>query len=223
MLLKIRVKIIFTTFLFLIANQSGAQHTSVPETIDTKATYLIYLHGGVVQDQGRNAVSVYYGAYLYDAILDSLQKQGFVVISEVRNRNTSDSVYALNVSSQVETLVSKGVESNKIVIVGASAGAYIAIDASKILKQTNVKYVLLGLCSNYAIDFYAKDPTKMIGNFLSIYETTDSKKSCLSIFKNLNNGSKFMEIALDMGIDHAFLFKPYPEWVNPMSNWIKNN
>lgn len=55
----------------------------LPDNIEPGEHYLFYLHGGIVQQQGVNAVSQYYGAYKYLDILDSLSTRGFNVISEV--------------------------------------------------------------------------------------------------------------------------------------------
>ncbi len=214
---------ILFTCMICIANTLSAQHTSVPEEVDTMKTYLFYLHGGVVQDQGRNAVSDYYGEYLYDAILDTLQNRGFIVISEVRPKDTDDDAYAQKISSEVKSLMSKGVSVNNIVIVGASAGAYLTLEVSKIINQREMRYVLIGLCSDYAVDYYAKDQAQIIGRFLSIYEKSDSKKSCKSIFANRSKDIEFTEIVLNMGIDHAFLYKPFKEWVDPICNWVIPN
>lgn len=30
-------------------------------------------------------------------------------------------------------------------------------------------------------------------------------------------------IELNMGIDHAFVFKPYKEWIAPLTRWIRND
>ena len=43
-----------------------------PATPDPAATYVFYLHGRIVQQQGRHAVSAEHGPYYYDAIVERL-------------------------------------------------------------------------------------------------------------------------------------------------------
>lgn len=205
-------------------NNANAQNasSSVPRKINHDGIYLFYLHGGVVQAQGANAISPYFGKYEYHAILDTLKNQNFYVISEVRPKNTIEEEYAKKIIKQIDTLINKGVPDKNIVVVGASLGAYIAMEASILNRKENIRFVILGLCSEYALNYFTKEKNKFCGQFLSIYESSDSKGTCFDIFQNLENGSSFEEIELNMGISHAFLFKPYNEWVKPMVNWIKN-
>src|SRR5206468_510790 len=83
---------------------------------------LSFLHGRIVQEQGRRAVSPDYGPYEYDAILRGLASAGFVVISEVRPRGTEAPVYADRVVGQVRRLLDAGVPSRQITVLGASMG-----------------------------------------------------------------------------------------------------
>lgn len=210
----------FVTFtLFNVSAQSVS--TSLPERPDINKTYLFYLHGGVVQDQGANAVSEYYGKYEYQAILDTFKNHGFYVISEVRPKNTIEKEYAKKLKNQIDSLIRLGVSDKNIIVVGASLGAYIALETSILNKNPNIRFALLGLCSAYALEYFQPFKKDFMGQFLSIYEGSDSKGTCLSIFQGLEGNSSFKEIKLEMGIDHAFLFKAYDDWVNPLINWIK--
>ncbi len=212
--------ILFVTLTALNVNAQSVS-TSVPENPDIRNTYLFYLHGGIVQDQGANAVSEYYGKYEYQAILDTLKNRGFYVISEVRPKNTSEKEYAKQLKNQIDTLLQYGVSGQNIIVVGASSGAYIALETSILTKNPNIRFVLLGLCSEYALEYFQPLQKDFSGQFLSIYESSDSKGTCLSIFQKLKGNSSFNEIKLEMGIDHAFLFKPYDDWVNPLIDWLK--
>lgn len=195
--------------------------TSVPEKPDVNTFYLFYLHGGIVQEKGANAVSPNFGKYEYYAILDTLKNEGFNIISEVRPKGTEEKEYAKKVKSQIDTLLSLGVADKNIIIVGASQGAYIALEASVLNDCPNIRFVLMGLCSEYAVKYFLPFQENITGNFLSIYESSDSKRSCLTIFQELRNGSRFKEIKLEMGNSHAFLYKPFKEWVKPLANWVK--
>ena len=217
--------VIFIIGIMLLYSSHGRCQTSeaIPQKVDPDRIYLFYLHGGVVQSQGRNAVSQYYGKYEYDAIIDTLVGKGFYVISEVRPKETDDIKYARKVKLQVDTLLDRGVPAKNIVIVGASLGAYMTLNAARIINDPDLRYVLIGLCSDYAVEYYTKENYPLQGRFLSIYEKSDSKQSCALIFNERSGQVRFTEIELNTGLDHAFLFKPYEEWVEPMTNWILGN
>ena len=209
-------------FLFLLAHQSQAQWTThVPEQIDPEAKYLFYLHGGVVQAQGLPAVSTYYGKYEYKQIVQRLSEQGFHVISEVRPKDSQEKEYADKVSAQIDSLSKAGVPIENISIVGASLGAYITMELALQRNEPDLKYALLGLCSEYAVGLYEGRKMEVKGRFFSIYEASDSKSTCQKLFSPDNKESRFKELRLEMGNDHAFLFKPYKEWLLPLSSWIK--
>lgn len=195
----------------------------ITHPVDSNGKFLFYLHGGVVQQQGAKAVSAYYGAYDYHGILDTLASEGFHVVSEVRPKESTEAEYANKVAAQVDSLLDHGVSPVNISVVGASLGAYIAVEVSYMLKNDRINYALLGLCSDYALDYFSKYKGKLYGNFLSIYEKTDDKGSCRPIFDKLPLNKKFIEIELRMGNSHAFLFKPYREWTEPLVNWINES
>lgn len=193
---------------------------SVPEKIDKTKRYLIYLHGGIVQDLGAEAVSEDFGKYEYHNILEVFKERGFNVISEVRPKETEITAYAEKLSEQIKLLKKRGVKDKNIIVVGASLGAYMTIEAAHKLEKNKVKFVLIGLCSEYAISRYASYKGKTHGNFLSIYESSDQKGSCQTLFEPLHGKSRFKEIRLVTGKGHGFLFTPGKEWVDPLVDWI---
>lgn len=213
--------ILYLIFFLINVSSLTAQSIdqSVPDSIDPEDTYLFYLHGGIIEAQGVNAVSKYYGAYKYLDILDTLSRHNFRVISEARPKGTDVKKYAAKVAGQVDTLLQAGVPQENIVILGASLGAYIAFEAAILIKNPGIRYAVLGLCSDYAVNYFSDYSDVLIGNFLSIYEHSDSKSSCQKIFENPSEDTLFKEIELNMGIDHSFLYKPYDEWVIPLVEW----
>ncbi len=194
--------------------------TNVPSPASPDAYYLFYLHGGIVQAQGAEAVSPYYGKYEYRAILDSLALQGFHVISEVRPKASEERQYARKVMAQIDSLLEAGVPLEQITVMGASLGAYITMELALMARRPQMKYILLGLCSDYAVELYQRQATELEGRFLSIYEQSDAKGTCRAIFADAQMAAEFNEVALNMGIDHAFLYKPFPEWIAPSVQWI---
>ncbi len=220
---KMKFKLIFTTAILLLSHLplSGQSITnSISEQINPTEKYLFYLHGGVVQQQGVNAVSPYYGEYKYLDILDSLSQGGFNVISEVRPKGMDEVTYAKKLKFQIDSLITAGLSPQNISIVGASLGAYVTLETALILNNSRINYALLGLCSDYALEYFSKYKHQLRGRFLSIYEGTDEKGSCRELFTDPSDGSSFKEIELNMGNSHAFLFKPYSEWITPLVQWI---
>lgn len=215
-----------TLVFFLIINTihlsvSAQKITStVSGKINNAETYLFYLHGAIVQEMGIHAVSEEFGAYEYLKILDTLSHYGYHIISEARPKGTDVVNYAEKVAKQIDTLLSRGVQPENIVVVGASQGAYIAVEAANLVKNPKVKYAILALCNDYNINYYSKYSTKLCGNFLSFYEESDQKKSCQKLLANQFCKTGFKEIKLNMGNGHGFIFKPYPEWTKPLVQWI---
>lgn len=216
------MKPVFTLILsiaFAAAIQGQTISAFAPKRPDASQKYLFYLHGGIVQEQGINAVSPRFGAYEYLKILDTLRSHGFNVISEPRPKGTEDLAYAVKVSKQIDTLMSRGVAPENIIVVGASQGAYIAIGVARRMKNSRISYAILALCSEYALDYFLKDPVALCGNFLSIYETSDSKGSCHKLLSDKLCKTGYTEISLSMGNGHGFIYKPYREWVLPLVQW----
>lgn len=183
--------------------------------------YVFYLHGAIVQQQGENAVSPSYGKYMYRAILDSFRKQGFKVISEVRPENTTGEAYAVKVATQVDSLIQNRVPPQNITIVGASAGAGIALEVAIIVENRNVNYAFMGICTASTPARYERK--KICGNFFSIYESSDSPGSCSKLLYNRMCGTGFKEIKLELGNGHGFLYQPYKEWLYPLAAWINES
>ena len=118
------------SLLFGFLNESSAQN------------YIFYLHGKIIENKGPQAVDDVngYGAYLYEAILDSLKQNGNKVISEVRAKNTDVKSYALKVKREIDSLLKLGVKPESITVIGASKGASIAMYVSTYLKNKNVNF-----------------------------------------------------------------------------------
>ncbi len=187
-----------------------------------KLGYLIYLHGAIVQQQGPNAVSEQFGPYQYQLILDSLHSKGFEVISEVRPKDSEIKPYAEKVQQQVLDLMAKGAKPAEITILGASLGAYMTLEASLLLDNPDIHYVTLGLCGDYGINYFKEYKGRFKGKFLSIYERSDSRGSCATLFEN-DPAAEFSEVEINTGLDHGFLFQPLEEWVQPIVSWISQS
>jgi hypothetical protein len=205
-------------FLFAICTANGQTiRTSVLNDIDTSKIYLFYLHGQITIENGKG-ISKYFGVYEYQNILDTFASYGYKVISEPRPMSVDEGEYAGKVSRQIDTLLKAGVNPAKISVVGASAGAYITIDVAMRVKNKNIKYAILGMCGPDTYKSY--EGRELCGNFLSIYESSDPHGSCLKLFEDKHCKTGIQEIKLNMNNSHAFLYKPYKEWIYPLVNWV---
>ncbi len=200
----------------------NAQHIYVttPENINSDDTYVFYLHGAIVQQQGANAISDRFGAYEYANIVQAFADKGYQVISEVRPKDAEIARYAVKISNEISHLISAGVPTNSITVVGASMGGYITLEVAYKLKNPDLNFAVLGLCSDHAFEYFSNRSSELCGNFFSIYEKSDGPKSCSKLLDHLSCGKSFKELALNMGNGHGFLYKPYSEWVGPLLEWI---
>ena len=213
--------IVILMLLVGMLDASGQSHAGFSERDVTQQVYFFYLHGGIVQEQGRSAVSDQFGPYRYQDIVDTLRTLGYKVISEVRPKGTVEIEYSVKVAGQVDSLLKIGIRPENIIIAGASQGAYIAIEVAWKVKNPKIRYVIMALCWEYSLEYFSKYKTGFCGNFLSIYERSDRKGSCNELLKNNVCMSGYKEIVLAMGNGHGFIFRPYPEWILPIVEWSK--
>jgi hypothetical protein len=180
--------------------------------------YVFYLHGRILEVQGRNAVETDngFGPYKYDDILDSLRKYNFEVISEVRQKNTDVNAYAELVSKQIGTLLKKGVPAGDITVIGASKGALIAMLVSGLQKNRDLNFIFLAACSEENLKAH---PINFWGNILSVYEKSDYYHSCADFKKQSTGIHHYKEIEINTGLKHGFLYRPLPEWLHPAIQW----
>jgi hypothetical protein len=195
-----------------------------PETIDPTESYLFYLHGRIIEDQGLPAVSPEFGEYEYIAILEVLSDHGFEVVSEQRPKDTDGIAYARRISDQISTLLEAGVPAQNITIVGASKGAGIAIYASHFIQNPDVRYVIMGICHPNVVGNLMNEQIHLTGHVLSIYDFVDDwAGSCQKLF-DFSEGkglSSYDEVILEIGTGHGILYVPLDEWIDPSIRWAR--
>ena len=182
--------------------------------------YLIYLHARIVEDSGtRRPVDSVFGAYQYDAILDSLRHAGFVVLSDQRPSGTNSDSFAAHVARQVDSLLQLGVSPRAITVLGFSKGGWIAILASSRLRNPAISFVFMAACGPWAFE---RPDLHVTGRLLSIYETSDSMGvSCDPMFARHGPGSRVREIRLSLGLGHGTFFLPRSAWLDPAIAWAR--
>jgi hypothetical protein len=204
----------------LAFSQSIGEH--LPKKRLAHAQYLFYFHGGVVTllgDMAINQSAPEWGPYEYKHILDSLQKRGFHVISEIRKKGVDDSIYVNKTVLQVDSLLKDGVNAGRILLLGASSGWNIVLHAAHKLKNNKLKYVLMGGCwPNTFKDYTTRE---LQGHYLSVIETSDPHGTCESIFRDRNEQSSFKEVKLNTGLSHGFIYKGHRVWINPIVRWFQ--
>jgi len=191
----------------------------VPDKPQKTALYLFYLHGLIIEEAGIRPKSEEHGYYEYQFILEELARQGFIVISEVRPKGTQIKPYAEHLASEVNKLLENGVPPGNITIVGASKGGIIGAYVSTMLKDEAINYVLLaGLFEKCLVD----EDLKLYGRVLSIHDRSDKLSIVPAKFFQRSEGlGQFKEVILGLDIGHGLIYRPYPEWVEPLLQWVQ--
>ncbi len=209
--------------LLFVSSMAFAQTvgSALPKVIDKRERFLFYLHGGVVTVLGNNAVNQSrpeWGPYEYLGILDSLKNRGFNIISENRKPGVDDSVYSGKIVGQVDSLLAAGVPPEQVLLLGASAGWNIVLQVADILKDKNMRYVIMGGCWPDTHKEYVN--MELYGHFLSVTEATDPHGTCQNIFEGRKHLSSYKEITLHTGLSHGFIYRGHRAWIDPVINWF---
>lgn len=193
--------------------------THAPETPDSNCRYLFYLHGLIVEEAGVRPKSEEHGYYEYQLILEELAGEGFVVISEAREKGTQIQAYAENIAAQITSLLGKGVAPGDIIVVGASKGGAIGSYVSAILKEKGIYYVMLaGLFEKWLVD----EDLKLYGKVLSIHDRADKLSITPERYFQRSEGlGQFKAIVLGLDNGHGLIYQPYRQWIDPMLAWVK--
>jgi len=201
------------------SNAQGVVLKDVPATVDTKASYLFYLHGRIIENGDLRPIDPRYGVYEYEEILRTLAAKGFAVISEARARDTDVNQYATKVVQQVNTLINAGVPPSHITVVGASKGALITMRVSTLLRNKDVNFVIMSNCNDWVDKNFQID---LHGNVLSIYDMNDEfGQTCRKFFDKASGLNRHKEVVLKVGTGHAVLYKPMKEWIDLVVEWAK--
>ena len=179
--------------------------------------HLIYQHGRIVQDQqNRRPVHAQHGPYELDAIADAFRKRGFTVHAEMRPKEITVDEAANAVVKQVRELIASGVAPDHITVVGASMGSSIIMRASARLQHPDVRFVALAPCFSRSAEAIFEEgggwPSR---NMLVIREETDVPSS------ECPKTDRAKELVLNTGLAHGFIYRPLPEWVEPVIEFAR--
>ncbi len=215
-----RFRVLLLAFSMLAA-PVGARAVEIydrfPDSIHADERYVIYSHGLIVEGNDPKPISPRYGQYDFPAIKQALfDGGGFNLIAYQRPKSTDDS-YADMLQSWVRRLLDAGVRPNRITLVGFSRGAELTALASNGLAAAGINTALLAICEKGEVSG-APDLT-FGGNFLSIYEKSDSLGKCNKLATR-SHLTSFKEVGISTGRKHGAFFQPLPEWVQPLKAWI---
>jgi len=194
--------------------------------VDTKARYLIYLHGRWLEHSSVDTVNRHFGRrYDYGAILGAFRAAGYRVISEIRSPVRAPR-YARQVAGRVRGLIGAGVPPGNITVAGFSKGGVIALVSATMIRHARVNYVVMAGCGKPGsrpganLDrFGARRGANMRGRVLSIYDRSDRRfGSCRRLISG-QPGLRFRELVLNTREGHGLFYRAAPVWVGPATRW----
>jgi predicted esterase len=188
----------------------------MPSTIDSSAQYLFFVHNYYVERHGPDGACKYYD------ILQAFADKGFIVISEVRSGEIVPSEYATKIVGQVQRLMDAGVPPENITIAGHSKGGVITLWVASRLENPMIGFVVMAGCEIKPLAQAYPDFTKLKGDFLSIYASSDLiAGSCKAAFSQAMQGILSKEVELESDKGHSLFFQPTGIWVEPVLTWFK--
>ncbi len=201
---------------FASMSYGGEEATyGMPSSVDSSAKYLFFLHNYYVETNGPD------GACKYYEILHAFADNGFTVISEVRPGFVVPSEYAKKVVTQVKKLLEAGVIPENITIAGHSKGGVITLSVASQLGNPKIGFIVMAGCEIKPLAAAYPDPTRLKGDFLSIYASSDAiAGSCRKAFSKANTGFSTKEIKLDSNKGHRIFFQPENVWLEPVMTWL---
>ena len=200
-------------------------YSSIPEKVDIEARYLFYVHGRIIEDEGKRPTHPTFGVYEYEQILRAFADSGFCVISEARSPGTGIEQYAMKLTRQIRTLLERGVSRRHIGVVGFSKGAVIALRTNTLLGDEQISFVILAGCSQQIAD---RLNLELSGRVLSIFDANDNVAgSCRLLFEKSQRHLVHQELKLNVesrpGFGHGVFYRPQQAWLSPAVSWIKQS
>ena len=181
---------------------------------------MFYSHGWIVEGSNPTPTHPKLGTYEFPAIKQALADPDYHLIAYHRPKNTDPMQYARKLEADINTLIKHGVTAENITLVGFSRGGEITVLTSTLLKSDKINFALLGTCAS---ELKKQPQYKLYGKVYSVFETTDSVKSCQFLVQRDLTAHSFEEIAITTGRGHGAFYLPREQWICPLKNWIKRN
>ncbi|MGF1502414.1 MAG: hypothetical protein ACFBSD_11415 [Paracoccaceae bacterium] len=178
---------------------------------------IIFLHNAWYEGHKAGEPHPKFGAYDLAGITAALAEGG-AVEAPVRGPDADPSEAADALTARIREAIADGQDPDKITVIGASKGAFIAQLASARLGEPAVSWVLVGGCHTARME--AGAPPAMTGRVLSIYEASDRiAGACAPHGALYANAQAFEEQETKTGLDHGFQFVADPVWITPALAW----
>lgn len=202
------------------ASNAGVVLDKLPQTIDSEGKFVFYSHGFIVEGTNPKPVDTRNGWGLYDfpKIKQALSDDSYTLIASHRPKDTDPFKYATALNEQIRTLVDAGVDTKNITIIGFSRGAFITGLTSDKVSDLEVNTILLAGCGRLV--WKAHTDVKVYGHVLSVYEKTDGAGSCERLKQKSRSLLSFTEVEINTGLSHGAFYRPIPEWLKPVKQWI---
>jgi len=221
MLKILKVAIVVSCFYSLaqpINAYAGAIFERLPIQINADEKYVFYSHGLIVEGTNPTPTNPRWGIYDFPKVKAALASERYNLIAYHREKKTKPREFARKLAADVNLLIKRGVKPENISLVGFSRGGEITILASSYIKSTAINIVLLATCSHF---MKGHPEFTVVGNFHSIYETTDGNGSCQFLIEQSDKVKTMQEIAISTGEEHGAFYRPLAEWVVPVKAWLE--
>ncbi len=188
-----------------------------PAHVDPSARYLFYVHGAIVEREGKAAVSEKYGRYDFDGVTRALADGGFEVVAPLR-RPDSVEAHAAALAQMLRGMLAAGLAPDHLSVVGFSKGGAIALQAAQLLGEPRVTFVIMAGCFPGGIG----DASRLRGRFLSIRDGSDDQSdSCAPVFAAAGKEVAHEEVTLSTGLQHGLFYAPRKEWTEPVMRFLQ--
>ncbi|PKG81393.1 alpha/beta hydrolase [Colwellia sp. 75C3] len=220
-MVKILKVAIVTSLLFISGQVVNAYASNVyehfPTQINADEKYVFYSHGLIVEGKNPTPTHPRWGVYEFPKVKTALTSEHYNLIAYHRALDTKPRDFAKKLASDVDLLIKKGVKAENISLVGFSRGGEITILASSYINSSAVNIVLLAACSSF---MKGHAEFTVVGNFHSIYETSDGNGSCQFLVDQSDQINTMKEISISTGKEHGAFYQALPEWIVPVKNWL---
>lgn len=189
---------------------------SIAGSAHADSDLVIYLHNAWYEKHKDGKPHPKFGVYHLRDIHKALGK-GVDFRAPERGPDADPTEAAEGVVTLIREELATGRKPSTVKVIGASKGGVIAMLASTMLAEPDVRWVIIGGCSTGPLKTFAP---KLTGRVLSIYEASDTIGGPCPENETLSAATTtFTQIRTDTGLDHGFLFSADAVWATPATNW----
>lgn len=189
---------------------------SVAQSAHADGDLVIYLHNAWYEKHKDGKPHPKFGVYHLEDIHKALG-EGVDFRAPERGPDADPTEAAKDVVALIRAELAAGRKPSNVKVIGASKGGVIAMVASTMLAESDVRWVVIGGCSAGPLKTFAP---KLTGHVLSIYEDSDTIGGPCPENDALSAATtRFNQIRTQTGLDHGFLFSANAVWVTPATDW----